>query len=224
MGNERKMKEHIAIDGPAGAGKSTVAQRLAQTLNYLYLDTGAFYRAITLYFWENHISFEKFQDLSSILDTVKIEISWERKFRIFLNSREVTEDIRQPEIDALVSPVAKIKEVRSYLRDVQRRIALSRPSVTEGRDIGTVILPDADLKIFLTARPEIRAYRRFKERKDKGNNIDYKVVLKNVLERDFIDSTRDDAPLQKAKDAIEIDTSFLSIDEVVEKLYQLVKN
>jgi len=218
------MKEHIAIDGPAGAGKSTVAQRLAQTLNYLYLDTGAFYRAITLYFWENHISFEKFQDLSSILDTVKIEISWERKFRIFLNSREVTEDIRQPEIDALVSPVAKIKEVRSYLRDVQRRIALSRPSVTEGRDIGTVILPDADLKIFLTARPEIRAYRRFKERKDKGNNIDYKVVLKNVLERDFIDSTRDDAPLQKAKDAIEIDTSFLSIDEVVEKLYQLVKN
>ncbi len=218
------MKEHIAIDGPAGAGKSTVAQKLARRLNYLYLDTGALYRAITLYFWENHISFEKFQDLSSILDTVKIEISWERKFRIFLNSREVTEDIRQPEIDALVSPVAKIKEVRSYLRDVQRRIALSRPSVTEGRDIGTVILPDADLKIFLTARPEIRAYRRFKERKDKGNNIDYKVVLKNVLERDFIDSTRDDAPLQKAKDAIEIDTSFLSIDEVVEKLYQLVKN
>ena len=101
---------------------------------------------------------------------------------------------------------------------------ISRPSVTEGRDIGTVILPDADLKIFLIARPEIRAYRRFRERKDKGNNIDYKVVLRNVLERDFIDSTRDDAPLQKAKDAIEIDTSFLSIDEVVEKLYQLVKN
>jgi len=218
------MKEHIAIDGPAGAGKSTVAQRLARRLNYLYLDTGALYRAITLYLWENHIPFENFQDLSSILTAITIEVSWEEKFRIFLNSREVTEDIRQPEVDALVSPVAKIKEIRNYLRDVQRRIALSRPSVTEGRDIGTVILPDADLKIFLTARPEIRAYRRFKERKDKGNNIDYKVVLRNVLERDFIDSTRDDAPLQKAKDAIEIDTSFLSIDEVVEKLYQLVKN
>jgi len=224
MGNERKMKEHIAIDGPAGAGKSTVAQRLARRLNYLYLDTGALYRAITLYLWENHIPFENFQDLSSILTAITIEVSWEEKFRIFLNSREVTEDIRQPEVDALVSPVAKIKEIRNYLRDVQRRIALSRPSVTEGRDIGTVILPDADLKIFLIARPEIRAYRRFRERKDKGNNIDYKVVLRNVLERDFIDSTRDDAPLQKAKDAIEIDTSFLSIDEVVEKLYQLVKN
>ncbi|MBP9015444.1 MAG: (d)CMP kinase [Candidatus Atribacteria bacterium] len=218
------MKEHIAIDGPAGAGKSTVAQRLARRLNYLYLDTGALYRAITLYLWENHIPFENFQDLSSILTAITIEVSWEEKFRIFLNSREVTEDIRQPEVDALVSPVAKIKEIRNYLRDVQRRIALSRPSVTEGRDIGTVILPDADLKIFLIARPEIRAYRRFRERKDKGNNIDYKVVLRNVLERDFIDSTRDDAPLQKAKDAIEIDTSFLSIDEVVEKLYQLVKN
>ena len=218
------MKEHIAIDGPAGAGKSTVAQRLARRLNYLYLDTGALYRAITLYLWENHIPFENFQDLSSILTAITIEVSWEERFRIFLNSREVTEDIRQPEVDALVSPVAKIKEIRNYLRDVQRRIALSRPSVTEGRDIGTVILPDADLKIFLIARPEIRAYRRFRERKDKGNNIDYKVVLRNVLERDFIDSTRDDAPLQKAKDAIEIDTSFLSIDEVVEKLYQLVKN
>mgnify|MGYP001201088995 CR=1 FL=1 len=218
------MKEHIAIDGPAGAGKSTVAQRLARRLNYLYLDTGALYRAITLYLWENHIPFENFQDLSSILAAITIEVSWEEKFRIFLNSREVTEDIRQPEVDALVSPVAKIKEIRNYLRDVQRRIALSLPSVTEGRDIGTVILPDADLKIFLIARPEIRAYRRFRERKDKGNNIDYKVVLRNVLERDFIDSTRDDAPLQKAKDAIEIDTSFLSIDEVVEKLYQLVKN
>lgn len=224
MGSEGKMKEHIAIDGPAGAGKSTVAQKLARRLNYLYLDTGALYRAITLYFWENHIPFENRQDLSSILAVTKIEVSWEGRFRIFLNGREVTEDIRQPGVDALVSPVAKVKEVRDYLRDVQRKIALSRPSVTEGRDIGTVILPDADLKIFLTARPEIRAYRRFKERKDKGNNIDYKVVLRNVLERDFIDSTRDEAPLQKAKDAIEIDTSFLSIDEVVEKLYQLVKN
>ena len=218
------MKKHIAIDGPAGAGKSTVAQKLAQSLKYLYLDTGALYRAITLYFWENNIPLEDCKILTSVLSRIKLEVSWEEKFRIFLNGREVTEDIRQPEVDALVSPVAKIKEVRNYLCVVQREIALSRPSVTEGRDIGTVILPDADLKIFLTARPEIRAYRRWKERKDKGNNVDYKVVLKNVLERDFIDSTRDDAPLKKAEDAIEVDTSFLSVDEVVEKLYKLVEN
>ncbi|HOA98415.1 MAG TPA: (d)CMP kinase [Candidatus Atribacteria bacterium] len=218
------MKKYIAIDGPAGAGKSTVAQKLAQSLKYLYLDTGALYRAITLYFWENNIPLEDCKILTSVLSRIKLEVSWEEKFRIFLNGREVTEDIRQPEVDALVSPVAKIKEVRNYLCVVQREIALSRPSVTEGRDIGTVILPDADLKIFLTARPEIRAYRRWKERKDKGNNVDYKVVLKNVLERDFIDSTRDDAPLKKAEDAIEVDTSFLSVDEVVEKLYKLVEN
>ncbi|MDY0134292.1 MAG: (d)CMP kinase [Atribacterota bacterium] len=218
------MKKYIAIDGPAGAGKSTVAQKLAQSLKYLYLDTGALYRAITLYFWENNIPLEDCEILTSVLSRIKLEVSWEEKFRIFLNGREVTEDIRQPEVDALVSPVAKIKEVRNYLCVVQREIALSRPSVTEGRDIGTVILPDADLKIFLTARPEIRAYRRWKERKDKGNNVDYKVVLKNVLERDFIDSTRDDAPLKKAEDAIEVDTSFLSVDEVVEKLYKLVEN
>ena len=181
---------------------------MAQSLKYLYLDTGALYRAITLYFWENNIPLEDCKILTSVLSRIKLEVSWEEKFRIFLNGREVTEDIRQPEVDALVSPVAKIKEVRNYLCVVQREIALSRPSVTEGRDIGTVILPDADLKIFLTARPEIRAYRRWKERKDKGNNVDYKVVLKNVLERDFIDSTRDDAPLKKAEDAIEVDTSF----------------
>ncbi|HQE25197.1 MAG TPA: (d)CMP kinase [Candidatus Atribacteria bacterium] len=218
------MKKHIAIDGPAGAGKSTVAQKLARRLNYLYLDTGALYRAVALYFWQNHLQPPEIEGLPFLLSNIKLEVSWEKKFRIFLNGREVTEDIRQPEIDALVSPVAKIKEVRDYLRAVQREIALSRPSVTEGRDIGTVILPDADLKIFLTARPEIRAYRRWRERKDKGNNIDYKLVLKNVLMRDFIDSTRDNAPLRKAEDAIEIDTSCLSIDEVVEKIYELVKN
>ena len=142
--------------------------------------------------------------------------------RVFVNDRDVTEDIRKPQVDALVSYVARIPEVRAFLRNLQRRIALSRPSVVEGRDIGTVILPEADLKIFLTASPEIRAQRRWKELRLKGNNVDYKVVLKNVLERDAIDSQREHAPLRKAEDAVLIDSSFLTIEEVVRKIHALV--
>ncbi len=138
-----------------------------------------------------------------------------------MNGEDVTQAIRSPQVDRLVSRVAEIKIVRDFLRDTQRKIALSRPSVVEGRDIGTVILPEADLKIFLTANPETRAYRRWLELYEKGNWVDYKLVLKNILERDTIDSSRECAPLRRADDAIVIDSSFLTIEEVVNKIYAL---
>lgn len=215
------MKQHIAIDGPAGAGKSTVARGLAKKLGYLYLDTGALYRAVTLHILREKIDLNA-PNLQDILLPVKISLQTNyHGTRVILNNQDVTDFIRSPEVDQTVSKVAESKVVRDFLRETQRKIALSGPSVVEGRDIGTVILPEADLKIFLTARPEVRAYRRWLELQERGNTIDYKLVLKNVLERDSIDSSRQYAPLKKAEDAVLVDTSFLTIEEVIHKIYTL---
>jgi len=216
------VKQHIAIDGPAGAGKSTVARGLAKKLGYLYLDTGALYRAVTFYLLDRKIDVHD-PDLRGVLALIEISLETDHHgTRVILNNRDVTLFIRSPEVDRMVSKVAESKAVRDFLRTIQRKIALSRPSVVEGRDIGTVILPEADLKIFLTATPEVRAYRRWLELQERGNAIDYKTVLKNILERDRIDSSRQHAPLKKAEDAIPIDTSFLTIEEVVHRIYLLV--
>ncbi|NSW76607.1 MAG: (d)CMP kinase [Candidatus Atribacteria bacterium] len=215
------MKQHIAIDGPAGAGKSTVARGVAKKLGYLYLDTGALYRALTLHFLRKGLD-PGIPNLENVLSEVNISLeSSGDGTKVVLNGEDVTVLIRSPEVDRMVSRVAESKGVRDFLRGIQRTLALSKPSVVEGRDIGTVILPEADLKIFLTAKPEVRAYRRWLELRARGNTVDYKRVLKNILERDMIDSSRQHAPLKKADDAVLIDTSFLTIEEVIHKIYTL---
>jgi len=215
------MKSLIAIDGPAGAGKSTVAHLLAKKLSYLYIDTGAMYRAITYYLIKQGIDYGDSGALRQALETIDLHFQViDGASVIFLNGKRCYEEIRQTEVNQHVSPVAKIVAVRLFLNKKQRDLAQSTSSVTEGRDIGTVVLPDADLKIFLTARPEIRAQRRWKELKEKGIDISYSEVLGNVIERDTIDSTRSEAPLRPADDALMVDTSDMSIEEVVNFLYQ----
>lgn len=215
------MKRTIAIDGPAGAGKSTVASELAAKLGYLYVDTGAMYRAVTLFLIARKIDVQNEKLVQELLDEVEIELT--EGGRVFLNGKEVTQEIRTPLVDQMVSPVAALKEVRQFLKVKQRNLALSRPSITEGRDIGTVILPDADLKIFLTASPEIRARRRWLQLKERGQEMDYKLVLRNILERDYIDSNRSEAPLRMPEGALLVDSSFMSKEQVVDLLYKLVQ-
>ncbi|MCD6155758.1 MAG: (d)CMP kinase [Candidatus Atribacteria bacterium] len=215
------MKRTIAIDGPAGAGKSTVASELAARLGYLYVDTGAMYRAVTLFLIARKIDIKNRKLVQELLNQVEIELTEEG--RVFLNGKEVTWEIRTPLVDQMVSPVAALKEVRQFLKIKQRNLALSRPSITEGRDIGTVILPDADLKVFLIASPEIRARRRWLQLKERGQEVDYKLVLRNILERDYIDSNRSEAPLRIPEGALLIDSSFMSKEQVVDLLYSLVQ-
>ncbi|HQK82583.1 MAG TPA: (d)CMP kinase [Atribacter sp.] len=215
------MKRLIAIDGPAGAGKSTVARLLAKKLSYLYIDTGAMYRAITYFLIKQGINYEDPKALNQALNKMDLHFQVIDGISvIFLNGKRCDEEIRQTDVNQHVSPVAKIVAVRHFLKKKQRDLAQSTFSVTEGRDIGTVVLPDADLKIFLMARPEIRAQRRWKELKEKGIDISYEKVLENVIQRDTIDSTRSEAPLRPADDAMMVDTSDMSIEEVVNFLYQ----
>ena len=215
------MKRLIAIDGPAGAGKSTVARLLAKKLSYLYIDTGAMYRAITYFLIKQGINYEDPKALNQALNKMDLHFQVIDGISvIFLNGKRCDEEIRQTDVNQHVSPVAKIVAVRHFLKKKQRDLAQSTFSVTEGRDIGTVVLPDADLKIFLMARPEIRAQRRWKELKEKGIDISYEKVLENVIQRDTIDSTRSESPLRPADDAMMVDTSDMSIEEVVNFLYQ----
>lgn len=215
------MKSLIAIDGPAGAGKSTVARLLAKKLSYLYIDTGAMYRAITYFLIRKGINYEDSEALNQALGKIDLDFKIiDGVTVIFLNGKRCNEEIRQTDVNQHVSPVAKIGTVRHFLKKKQRDLAQSTFSVTEGRDIGTVVLPNADLKIYLTARPEVRAQRRWKELEEKGIDISYTEVLDNVIERDTIDSTRSEAPLRPAGDALMVDTSDMNIEEVVNFLYQ----
>lgn len=205
----------VAIDGPAGSGKSTVAKILAKKYSMTYLDTGAMYRMCALYFIENEISIDKKKNIEENLPLINLDIE---KDKFFLNGKDVSLKIRTPEVTSMVSYVAKIKEIREKMVELQREISKGKDVILDGRDIGTVVFPDADLKVFLVASPEERAKRRMKDYEEKGIIEEYEKVLASILERDFIDSTRKEGPLKKADDAIEISTDGDTVEETVAKL------
>mgnify|MGYP004596749917 FL=1 len=213
----------IAIDGPAGAGKSTIAKEASKRLSYIYVDTGALYRAIAYYMVKNNISGDEFIVLS--LKDIKIDLNFiNGEQRVFLCGEDVSEKIRTPEISMNASKISAIPEVRNFLLDLQRNIAKNNNIIMDGRDIGTVVLPFADVKIFLTASIEKRAKRRYIELTQKGVLCNYDEVLKDMKKRDSDDSNRKTAPLRPANDAIIIDTSECSLDESIELILNTIKN
>ena len=219
----------IAIDGFSSTGKSTVAKQLADYLDYLFVDTGAMYRAVTLYGLQHgFIAEDQVQEASLIAALPKIELCFiknsEGKRDVYLNGVNVEQEIRTLAVSEYVSPVAAISEVRKKLVEQQRKMGAGQGIVMDGRDIGTVVFPDADLKIFMTASPEIRARRRFDELTKRGDQISYQEVLENVTERDYIDSTREDSPLTQAKDAIVIDNSETNLEDQFHMILQLAKD
>lgn len=216
----------IAIDGNSGCGKSSTAKALARKLKYIYIDTGAMYRAVTLFFIEHNVDLKNDLDVQEALKQIDISFQYNietGKNETFLNGKNVERDIRQMEVSNLVSPVSEISRVRRKLVEQQRRLGKDKGVVMDGRDIGTVVFPDAELKIYMTADLEVRAMRRQKELMESNTIVDLDKVINNLKNRDSIDSSRDDSPLKKADDAYEIDTSNLTFDEQVNQILDLIK-
>lgn len=212
------MSINIAVDGPAGAGKSSIARAVAEEIGYIYVDTGALYRSIALYSIENKLDNES---LVNSLDKINIRLEFIDKCQhVFLNDNDVSDKIRTPEVSMGASKVSVIPEVREFLFGLQKKIAAENNIIMDGRDIGTVVLPDADLKVFLTASAEERANRRFKEMTD--SSISYEQVLEEIKQRDYNDMHRDVAPLKQAEDAVLLDTTGMTIEEVKQKLKALI--
>ena len=216
----------IAIDGYSSTGKSTIAKKLANALNYIYVDTGAMYRAVTLHALnKSYVGSE--EDLPSLItDLPNIDLKFVPNpelgmSEMFLNGNNVEKEIRAMEVSRHVSKVATIPEVRHKLVEMQQQMGKEKGLVMDGRDIGTVVFPDAELKIYMTASPKARATRRYKELLDRGEIVSYEEVLENVQKRDFIDSTREVSPLRKADDAIEFDNSDMGVEEQFERVYDL---
>lgn len=220
----------IAIDGFSSTGKSTVAKQLAKELGYVYVDTGAMYRAVALFAMRNSLITESsfnVEGLIAQLPKINLKFVFDDKLgyaAIYLNGENVEEEIRTMEVSQYVSKVAAISEVREKLVSQQKIMGEEKGIVMDGRDIGTVVFPNAELKIFMTASAQERAGRRFKELVEKGQEVSYEEVLKNVEERDYLDTTREDSPLVKAEDAIEIDNSFLNKDEQFGIILKLVQD
>lgn len=215
----------IALDGPSGAGKSTVAKALAKKLGIIYVDTGALYRTIGLYVKNKGIEKTDTAAIISCLDEIKLGMEFiQGKQIITLNGNTIGEEIRTGEIAMYASSVSAIPEVRTFLLETQRKIARENSVVMDGRDIGTVIIPDAEVKIFMTASAEARAKRRFLELQAKGENCTLEGVLADIIERDTNDSTRKTAPAVPAKDAIHLDNSGLTVDETVERVIEIIES
>ncbi len=218
------MAINIAIDGPAGAGKSTVARAVAKEMGFIYVDTGALYRAVGLYVLRKGFDTKDPEKVSQSLAEISIELVFENKEQaVILNGEDVSQAIRSPEASMAASDVSAIKEVRDFLFDLQRNLALQNDCIMDGRDIGTVVLPDAQIKLFLTASAEERARRRYKELVEKGTEVSYESVLADMKQRDFNDSNRAIAPLKAADDAILISTDGKSLNESVEKVIEVIK-
>jgi len=217
----------IAIDGYSSTGKSTLAKELAKHLGYVYVDTGAMYRAVALFAMKMGYVSKNFFDTETLINSlpsIKLEFKFNSELgfsEMYLNDVNVEREIRTIEVSNYVSIVAEISEVRTKLVEQQQEMGKNKGIVMDGRDIGTVVFPDAELKIFMTASPLTRAQRRFKELQKKGDNVTFEAVFKNVEERDYIDTHRDDSPLVKAKDAIEFDNSNISKQEQFEKVLKL---
>ena len=214
----------VAIDGPAGAGKSTIARILANQLQYVYVDTGALYRTVGCYVLENGIKAEETDKVVTLLDDLKVTIAFvDGEQHVFANGTDVTGKIRTPEVSMAASTVSAIPAVRQFLFDLQQNMAKTNNVIMDGRDIGTVVLPWAQIKIFLTASPEARAKRRYLELIEKGQTVTYEDVLEDMKQRDYNDSHRAVAPLKPADDAIFVDTSDNSLEESVEIMKTIVK-
>ncbi|MBQ6153417.1 MAG: (d)CMP kinase [Ruminococcus sp.] len=215
----------IAIDGPAGAGKSTIAKMAAKELGFIYVDTGALYRAIGLYAYRKGVAADDREAVTALLPDITVELAFNDKGEqiVLLNGEDVSGLIRTPEISMMASAVSAIPEVRAFLLDTQRNMAHTKNVIMDGRDIGTVVLPDAKLKIFLYASPECRARRRYIELQEKGMDVIYEDVLKDVIDRDYADSHRDIAPLKPADDAIMVDTSGEDRDTSIERLLKIMR-
>ena len=215
------MRISVAIDGPAGAGKSTIAKLVAKKFDLMYINTGAMYRAVALKSNENRLTPDKVDDICALIEGMEMEFVNDD---LVLNGVNIQNEITVPEISGIVSDYASVPEVRVKLVELQREMSKRFNVIMDGRDIGTVVLKDAPFKFFLTATPEERANRRFKELKERNIDCEYEVILKDIIERDYKDSHREVDPLRKADDAIEVDTTGLNIKEVTEKINSVISN
>ena len=218
------MAINVAIDGPAGAGKSTIARRAAASLGFIYVDTGALYRTVGLYSIRKGYDTKDAEKVNSTLPDIDIKLGFSgTEQRVFLNGEDVSEAIRTPEASMGASNVSAIPQVREFLFDLQKDIAKNNDCLMDGRDIGTVVLPDAQVKIFLTASPETRAKRRYKELVEKGSDVKFEDVLEDLIKRDYQDTHRDIAPLKAADDAVLLDTSELDFEGSLRAVLDIIK-
>ena len=215
---------NVAVDGPAGAGKSTVSRAAAKAMGYIYVDTGALYRAVGVNALRNGIDTKDRQAVAESLSVISVNLVFENgEQKVLLNGEDVSAEIRTPDASMAASDVSAVPKVRDFLFDLQRSIASNNNCIMDGRDIGTVVLPNAKVKVFLTASPEERAMRRFRELSEKGSTVKYEEVLEDLIKRDYNDSHREVAPLKQANDAVLLDTTGMTLEQSVESLIKIIK-
>lgn len=211
----------VAIDGPAGSGKGTITKKVGEKLGLINIDTGAMFRCVTLNIIQEKVSLDEEEKIKEILRNIEIDLKENEK--VFLNGRDVSKTIREEEVTKMVSPVSVIPMVREKMLTLQRQMAEGKNIIMEGRDIGTVVFPNADVKIYLDASPEERARRRVKQNQEKGIDSSYEEVLRNIMDRDQRDLNREIAPLKQAEDAIYVESSNMTVDEVVDKIVGIIQ-